>query len=176
MTDTSKTFTELKALFAVQTTQQIGAQDHLDFIESIFQYGSLRMVSSDTPAGQVIGTAYEKLTQFTKKATPSSDITSSVVDDSFTIARGGVYAILISLSFSGSNNSIWTGSLFKSGEDQEVCSLRRKLGSVNDLGTAASFDCLVTAAGDVIDYRLKADAASKTFTLETGSFVMFRIG
>ncbi len=176
MGDTSKTSAELQELFSNNVRGLISAQDLRDFVASVFQYGSLRMVSSDTPAGQVIGTGYEKLTQFTKAAASSPDVSPSVASDSFTIARGGVYAVLVSLSFSGSNNSTWTGTLFKSGTDQEVCSLRRKLGSVLDLGSAAAFDCVAVSAGDVIDYRLKADGASKTFTLETGSFVLFRIG
>lgn len=176
MTDTSRTLAQLKTLFANNVRGQISAQDLRDFVASVFQYGSLRMVSSDTPAGQVIGTAYEKLAQFTKRATPSDDITSSIANNNFTIARSGVYAVLISLSFSGTNNSIWTGSLFKSGTDQEVCSLKRKLVSVNDLGSASSFDCVVINAGDIVDYRLKADGASKTFTLETGAFMLLRIG
>jgi len=178
MADLSKTFAALKALFATNTEGDISAQDLRDFVESVFQYGGIQMRVSDTPtAGQTIGTGYEKITQFTAGEDVSgSDISVSAANDNITVARAGIYAIHCSLSFSGSNNSTWDGSVFIDGVDADTIGFVRKLSSAGDVGSATAFGIHSVAAGEVLDYRVKADAAAKNFTLQSGMFFIFRVG
>ena len=181
MADTSKTFAALKLLLADNTIGAITEQVLRDLLESVLQYGGLRMLLSNAPAGQVIGTAFEKLTQWQPVTTSSTFITPNAVNDNFSIVKGGVFAILVSLSASGSNNSTWEGSLFVTPDggaaaDVDKVQFKNKLSSAGDVVSATAFDCITLADLDVVDYRLKADAATKTFTLEAGAFFLFRIG
>lgn len=178
MTDFSRTFAQLKELFPNNTEGNISAQDLRDFLESVFQYGGIDMHPSDTPTGgQTIGTAYTKITQFPHgEHAFSSDISVSAANDNITIARGGIYVVLCQVSFSGSANSTWTGSLFVNGVDQDHIGFTRKLAAGGDVGSTIGIGLHMINDDDVLDYRVKADAASKNFTLQSGSFFVFRIG
>lgn len=174
--DTSRTFAELITLFANNTSGAISEQDQRDFVESVFSYGGMRMMLTDTPSGQSIGTDFVKMNQFTTNATSSNFIVPAVATDNITITKGGVFAVLIAISFSGSNNSTWQGTLFNNDVDTDKVQFKRKLSSSGDVGATALFDCITLVDDDVVDFRVKADAAAKTFTLDAGSFFLFRIG
>ncbi len=176
MADTSKTFDELITDFANNTSGAISEQDQRNLVESIFQYGGMRMLISDTPSGQSIGTSFIKLSQFTENALFSNFIAPAASTDTITITKGGVFATLISLNFSGSNNSTWEGSMFKDNTDTNTLQFKHKLSTGGDVGTVSVLDFNVFTDGEAIDYRLKADAAAKTFTLEAGTFFLMRIG
>lgn len=177
MPDTDRTFIQLKELFAVNTTQQIGAQDHLDLIESIFQYGGICMPASATPtAGQTIGTDYIKITQFTADTPSSTYLTPAHANDQITIVKGGIFAVYIGLSFSGTNNSTWTGSLHVDGADRDNTNFKRKLSTSGDVGKIGSAGIISLTDGQVVTYYIKADASGKTFVLENGSLILLRVG
>ena len=177
MADISKTFAELKALFANNTSRDISEQDTRDLLESIFQYGEIDMPASTTPtAGQTIGTAYTKVTQFTQNLDSSTYITPDAANDQITVLKGGVFAVFIGLSFSGSNNSTWVGSLHVNDADADEANFKRKLSTSGDVGKVGSLGIITLADNAVVSYYVKADASGKTFVLENGSLILFRVG
>ncbi len=177
MADTSRTFAELIALFATNITGDITEQNIRDLVESIFQYGEIEMPASAIPtAGQTIGTSYTKITQFTMDLSSSTYITPSHADNQLTVVKGGVFMAFIGFSFSGSNNSTWTGSLFADGVDADEANFERKLSTNGDVGKVGSMGIINLADGAVIDYRVKADASGKTFVMTNGSLILFRVG
>lgn len=181
MADTSKTFTQLILDLADNASGDISEEVVRNLLTSVWQYGGLRMMLGDVPAGQSIGETYTKVDQWTTNTSSSDFITPDQANNQFSIIKGGVFAILASLSFSGSNNSVWQGSLFVTPDgdaaaDVDKVNFKRKLSAAGDVGAATSFDCITLNDLDVVDFRVKADAAAKNFVLETGSFFLFRIG
>ncbi len=178
-TNVSRTFDQLKKLFDQNVV--FGNHNELvmrDLIESIFQYGGLRLsVQNFIPnPGQLIDDSYSCVNQFLSEGPSSSDVTPNVSDGTIKILRPGVYLINISLSFSGSANSEWQGSLFKNSTDMEVCTFKELLRPAGEIGNAEGFDPLVVEANDVLEYRVKANAMNTAFLLESGQFNVFRIG
>ena len=177
MADTSKTVAELKVRFADNVTRDILEQDIRDFVESVFQYGEIEMPATATPtAGQTIGTSYVKVSQFTKDLSSSTYVTTDFANDHIHVVKGGVFAVFIGLSFSGSNNSTWTGSLHIDGVDADEANFARKLSASGDVGKVGSMGILSIADGEIVTYSVKADAAGKTFVLHNGSLILFRLG
>jgi len=177
MKDTSRTLPQLMSLFKDNATGAISAQDMRDFVRSIWQSGSIRMPISATPSGQTIGTSYEKITQFTKRGISSPSITTSVSNSNIVFGKGGVFVAVAQLSFSGSPNIEWSGSLFRNGDDAEVCNFKHiSRGAGGGISIATAFDSILVLDGHVLDYRVKANSDNRMFTLETGIFSVFRIG
>ncbi len=177
--DLSRTFDQLKGIFANNNQGLISAQDVRDFIESTFQFGGLRLPAGQfTPnQGQQIGETFICLNQFIPASEPvSSDVVPNPLNGTIKILRSGVYAINVSLSFEGSNNSKWEGSAFKNNQDMGVCTFLELLRPNGDVSTIGGFDPVVINAGDVLEYRIKADGNNKTFILRSGQFYVFRIG
>jgi len=176
--DLSRTFDQLKTLFADNVTGNITEQIMRDFTESIFQYGGLRLAPQDfTPnPGQLIGTSFSCVNQFLSETVSSSDVQLNVNDGTIKILRQGVYFINISLSFSGSANSEWIGSLFRNDIDMEVGTFKELLRPAGELGNAEGFGPLVIESNDVLEYKVKANSTNKVFLLESGQFNVFRIG
>ena len=177
MPDTSKTFAQLIELFANNTKGNISEQDVRDLIQSIFQYGEIEMPASAVPtAGQTIGTSYQKVTQFTMDLESSAFIIPDFANDHLHIVKGGEFVAFIGISFSGSNNSVWTGSLHINDLDADKANFERKLSSSGDVGKVGSMSIFTAAAADIITYSVKADAADQTFVMHNGSLILFRIG
>lgn len=176
--DLSRTFDQLKIKFADNITGDITEQAMRDFVESIFQYGGLRITPQDfmPNPGQTIGTNFTCVNQFLSPSATSSDVQPDSNSGTIKILRAGVYIINISLSFSGSNNSEWSGSLFKNDIDMEVCTFSELLRPAGEIGNVGGFDPLVIKADDILEYRVKANSTNKTFLLVSGQFTVFRIG
>lgn len=177
MAEVSKTYAELILLLADNTSGDISEQDLRNVVESVFQYGGIEMTASDTASGgQTIGTTYTKLTQFQSNTISSSGLTPAHGNDNITVVKGGVFVVLIGISFSGSNNSTWTGSVFVDDVDEDIACFERKLSTNGDVGKIGSIGIITLADGEVLDYRVKADAADKTIIVTTGSLILIRIG
>ncbi len=177
MAEESKTDAELIILLADNAGGDISEQDIRNLLESIFQYGGVCMPASATPtAGQSIGTSYEKITQFTADTLSSSGLTPAHASDNITVVKGGKFIVFIGLSFSGSNNSTWVGSLFVDDVDQDMANFERKLSTAGDVGKIGSVGIVEVADGEVVDYRVKADNAAKTIIVRNGALVLFRVG
>ena len=176
--DLSKTKSQLKTLFADNFTAEISEQDLRDFVESIFQYGGLSLPANDfvPNPGQLIDDSYTCVNQFLSQSISSPDVQADPNNGTIKILRAGVYTINISLSFSGSANSEWQGSVFKNDLDMEICNFKELLRPLGQISTAGGFDPLLVEANDVLEYRIKSIATNKTFLLESGQFNVFRIG
>jgi len=175
--DLSRTFDQLKIKLADNITGDITEQVMRDFVESIFQYGGLRLSPQEFAInpGQVIGTSFICLNQFPTATVSSSDVEPNPTDSTIKILRAGVYLINISLSFTGTANSEWRGSLFKNEIDMELCTFKEMLLPFIE-GNAGGFDPLVIEADDVLEYRVQSSMINTTFLLEAGQFNVFRIG
>ncbi len=180
MPDRSRTFDQLKQQLYAQnvTGDNLNELSMRDLIESIFQYGGLRLSPQDFVGGneQEIGESFTCVNQFLAQSVSSSDVVPNPNDGTITILRPGVYKVNISLSFSGGANSEWIGSLFRNDVDMEVCTFKELLRPAGELGNAEGFDPLVVAANDVLEYRVKANTMNTDFLLESGQFNVFRIG
>ena len=177
--DLSRTFGQLKGIFANNNQGLISAQDVRDLLESVFQFGGLRLPAGQfiSNSGQQIGETFVCLNQFIPAPEPaSSDVVPNPLNGTIKILRSGVYAINVSLSFEGSNNSKWEGSAFKNDQDMEICTFLELLRPNGDVSTIGGFDPIVINAGDVLEYRIKADGNNKNFILRSGQFYVFRIG
>ena len=176
--DLSRTFDQLKIKLADNRTGDITEQVMRDFVESVFQYGGLRITPQDflPNPGQTIDTDFTCINQFLEPSTSSSDVQPDSNNGTIKILRAGVYIINISLSFTGSNNSEWDGSLFKNDIDMEICTFKELLRPAGEIGNVGGFDPLVVEDNDVLEYRVRANGMNKNFLLESGQFSVFRIG
>jgi len=169
MGDRSRTFDELKTTVFGQNVFGDDLRDLniRDLIESIFQYGGLRLAAQDfvPNPGQSIGTSFSCVNQFLTGTVSSSDVESNPNDGTIKILRPGVYLINISLTFSGSANSEWTGSLFRNDIDMEACTFKELLRPAGEIGNAEGFDPIAMGANDVIEYRIKANTGNMTFQM-----------
>ncbi len=180
MGDRSRTFDELKEQLFSQNVfgDDLKELSIRDLIESIFQYGGLRLSAQDfvENPGQEIGETFSCVNQFLEETVSSSDVQPNPNDGTITILRPGVYLVNVSLSYSGSANSEWIGSLFKNDIDMEACTFVEMLRPAGETGNAEGFDPLVVEANDVLEYRIKASTMDTDFLLESGQFHVFRIG
>ncbi len=180
MGDVSRTFEELKAQLYGQnvTGDNLNELSMRDLIESIFQYGGLRLAPQDFVGGngQEIGESFTCVNQFLSQSVSSSDVVPNQNNGTITILRPGVYLVNVSLSFSGGANSEWIGSLFKNDIDMETCTFVELLRPPGEIGNAEGFDPLVIEANDILEYRVKANTENADFLLGSGQFNVFRIG
>lgn len=97
-------------------------------------------------------------------------------DDDLTIgvSGGGVYMVLISASFSGSNNSAIHGAVFLNGSEVDSIQFHRKLGGA-DLGSASANGLLSLSSGDIVDLRFASDTGPTTVTVEHVQLTIVRI-
>lgn len=175
--DLSRTFDQLKTKFADNITGKITEQVMRDLVESIFQYGGISLPAGDfvVNPGQTIGTTFTCVNQWVSANPSSSDVQANLIG-SITINRAGVYLVIVSLSFSGSNNSDWTGSLFRNDVDLDLCTFRELLRPAGDVSSASGFDPVIVSSNDTLEYRIKSASPNDTFVLESGQFNVFRIG
>ena len=179
MGDVSRTFEELKTQLYAQnvTGDNLNELSMRDLIESIFQYGGLRLSAGQAPNPQTISQDFICLNQYQSLSPPtSSDVNPNSVLGRIVISRGGVYGVNVSLSFSGTNNSEWTGSLFRNDVDMGLCTFVELLRPAGDVSCVGGFDPIVVEAGDELEYRVKANGDNKQFSLQSGQFYVFRIG
>lgn len=139
-------------------------------------YGSISFDDGDTPAGQTIGTSYTKIDQFQNNGS-SSGVTPDHTNDQITIDTPGVYKITVDgLSYSGTANTTFNVTLYIDGVQEASVFNERKLGTAGDVGCAPFGGPISCPNGtEVLDLRVKADGASKTFTVEACNFNVFLI-
>jgi len=177
MPDVSRTAAELDALFADNVTGNISPQDLRDFVESVFQYGCITLLISSGPGvAQTIGTTFVKIDQFSTNGPSSSGITPDHTTDQLAIVKRGDFVAIVSLSVGGDPNVTWQGTLFNNNIDADRAGLDVRIGGGSDIVRATSLDIISLADGDVVDYRMKAGAAGKSFQLQSGSLLLFRVG
>lgn len=180
----SRTFDELKVLFKDNRIGAISEQNVRDLMESIFQFGGIRLPAGEFQAGneQIIGTSFQCLTQFISTLSlSSSDVVPNPVSGTIKIKRPGVYMVNISLSFTGTGNTLFEGNLIrkrvsKPDAQLNICTFLESIRPNNEISNAGGIDPLLVQADDVLEYHIKADGAGKQFQLRSGQFNVFRIG
>lgn len=174
--DLSRSFTQLIALFPTNNRGIVRSQSIRDLLHSVFQFGGLSLSADQTPSSQQIGTTYTCVNQFKNEEIPSVDVVPNTSNGTIKILREGVYLVNISLSFSGSNNSVWIGSLFRNDEDMQKVGFKELLRPSGDVSNVGAFGEILVRDNDILEYRVKADGANKQFVLEAGQLYVFRIG
>jgi len=174
--DVSRSLTQLINIFADNNQGLITAQDIRDLLQSVFQFGGLSLSADQTPSGQQIGTNFTCVNQFINEDLPSTDVVPNTSTGGIRIRREGIYLVNISLSFSGSNNSVWTGSLFRNDEDMQRVGFKELLRPSGDVSNVGAFGSILVKDNDILDYRVKANGNNKEFVLEAGQLYVFRIG
>lgn len=185
MPDRSRTFSQLKEQLFSQNVfgddlQELSIRD---LIESIFQYGGLRLSPSQFTAGneQVIGVDFQCLNQFASGSLSSSDVEPDPLTGSIKILRPGVFMPKISLSFTGTNNAVFEGNIIRKrvsepDEELNICTFLETIRPNNEFSNAGGFDSLEVEADDVLEYAIKSDSPSNEFQLRAGQFYVRRIG
>jgi hypothetical protein len=143
-------------------------------------YGELYEVSEGGNAIALTdaGTFYQWVSS-TIGETPGTDyVAGSVATDSLTIGPkgAGTYMVMMSYSFSGSVNTLMEGAIFLNGVRQDRLEFNRFLGAGGDQGFAGIMGIVDLSAGDVLDFRIKADGAAKTVATRHASLAINRIG
>ncbi len=173
---TSRTLAQLEAMFANNNQGLITAENVRDLIASVFQFGGLSLSAEQTPSGQQIGTTFTCVNQFINEDIPSVDVVPNTSNGTIKIRREGIYLVTISLSFSGSNNSVWIGSLFRNDEDMQKVGFKELLRPSGDVSNVGAFGSILVRDNAILEYRVKANGNNKQFVLEAGQLYVFRIG
>ncbi len=178
--DLSRTFDQLKTLFADNVTGNITEQIMRDLVESMFQYGGVSLPASQFAGqSQTIGLNFVCLDQFAFSNISTSDVV--VLADGIKFLRPGVYRVSVGLSFTGTNNAIFEGNLVRKrasepDEPLDICTFLETIRPNNEVSNAGGSDPLLVEANDIIEYHLKADSAGRNFELRSGQLNVFRIG
>ena len=91
------------------------------------------------------------------------------------IETDGLYQFSYSLSFAVSNNTEFEFAIFLNGVEQKNSKSNRRIAGGGDVGNTyamALVDCVVS---DVLDLRVKADAAFKDFLVFNGQATAYRV-
>lgn len=95
----------------------------------------------------------------------SADVADGTADHLTIESSGdGVYHITLSVSFSGTGNSTFTGKVFNSGVATTV-GFSRKLGTGGDVGSAGCSGLLDLSNGDELSVRFTSDSGSDTLNV-----------
>lgn len=180
--DRSRTFGQLERILGNNNRGLISAQDIRDLVVSFRQFGGLRLpvVSFEPGNGQEISTSFTCINQFITVSPSTSDVIPNPANGTIKINRGGVYMVYILMSFTGSNNTVFDGSLFRTRgnvtEDMEICTMQETIRPNNEISNAGGIDSLEVQANDILGYDVKADGMNKEFLLKSGQFNVCRIG
>jgi len=125
---------------------------------------------------QTVGTAFADISVF---ASSGHDELSSADHANNKIIAGatGVYMVMFSVSFTGTNGSTYTCQLKNStqGTVYANCKLNRKVSNSSAIGSA-SFSGIISAdAADDIVVQVKSDASSDSFTPSEMSFTIHKL-
>lgn len=174
MADTPRTYAEILALLPDNTTNLISAQDIRDFVETTRGYGSL---SASTVSQAGVAAATPTKATFWETAGESVNMTVQLGSNQIVIPYAGVYKIDLFISFSDGANVKWDVDIRKNGSAIDGARIERKLGAGGDVGSGACGAPPATyAANDTIDIVLTADSGPSTFTVESATLSIFRVG
>mgnify|MGYP007027656865 CR=1 FL=1 len=146
MTDTARTYAELGTLFADNADGAISAQDLRDFVESWAQYGALHAKAGVTVQSS-IGTSFVEVANWTANG-QANGIAPDYTNHENVVGVTGCYSIAISMSFSGSSNTIFTSAPMINGTETAQGWASGKVGSGGDLITVSTCCMIPPSAGD----------------------------
>ena len=99
---------------------------------------------------------------------PSDLVQVDAANDQLVIgaAGGGLYEVHVSVTMTGSNNSLKEGAVHVNGVRQQKIEANRQIGAAMDQGFFGMSGLLRLVAGDVVDLRFTADGAGDTVVVE----------
>lgn len=114
-----------------------------------------------------VGASYVKITTFDGDVSFGDVTADSTTDDDITVTTAGTYLVDFSCSFSGTASATFTATAHVNGSPDTTASFTRKLGTGGDVGSASFTSLIALSASDIVTVWVKADAASKTFTVHS---------
>ena len=128
-------------------------------------------------SGQTISTTYVQITQFDTNDTSDAATTPDHTSDHITIVDAGDYMILGSFSFTGSNSAVYDVQAEKNNGATTISNvhMERKMGTGTDIGNGGFNGIHTFAANDTLEAWVKADGASKDFTLKDGTMSVIKL-
>lgn len=87
----------------------------------------------------------------------SNNVTVSGTNGTMTVVKAGKYLINVSVSFSGTDNILFTGHIFKDGTQVDKIGATRKLGSTGDIGSVSFSGILSLVADEVLTLQITSD-------------------
>jgi hypothetical protein len=176
MADTQRTLPEILALFA-DGAQTISAQDLRDAMVSSFIYGMI-YIQDETPTAQTgIGGTPVLMTGFGDDGAngPASGITVDYVNGKMTVPLDGVYLMGFSLSFYGTNSTVFHVQIAVDSVSDGI-GIERKLGTGGDVGVVASFGMAVLTAGQEVSLYVHGDGSSDQISVPHAQFCILKVG
>jgi len=131
-------------------------------------------LSASSPSGtQSIDSTYEAITQWDD--TLSAGAATATIDTSgyITVTETDHYLLMARLVFGGDNDSIYSASVFKDEQQSVDIALLVKKDAGENVHVCG-MTVLSISQGEVIDLRIKADAAAR-FDLITGELIILKI-
>lgn len=136
-------------------------------------YGNIYWVDSSSSLALPTQNVYYDVTNNAVSTTAFFGVTYTTYPPSITFSSAGVYAVTLSLSFSGTPSSTFDFALFDQNNiEYNQCHATRKLGTGGDVG-AFSATCISTfTAGQRIRVRVKCTNAASTTIVPTDFSLM----
>jgi len=107
----------------------------------------------------------------------TADVANATADNlTIGTSGAGTYLVTLSVCYSGTANSTAVGAIHVDGVPQTNITLRRKLGTGGDVGSASATGILKLEVGNVVDLRFTADGNGDTVVVQRVNLAIARIG
>lgn len=137
--------------------------------------GSITQTTNATPGDFDVVTAFNTSDGANGLASGTTPVKTS---NKITLDTAGVYAIDLACAFVGDSTSggvTFTVKAYVEGVVQDQIAFQRKTAST-DVGSAVAYGLISVNAGDDLDLRVAADAASSSFTPVEMNLTVMRVG
>ena len=173
MADSPRSVASLQSLLADNTSGQISPQDLRDFLVSALGvYGSITVFEGATQQDDV-GTTGTFLTAFDTNG-PSNGTTPDHTGNSITVNVAGIYEVLFSVCFTGTNGGVFQFRLRVNGVEQEFGTTRKGDGA--SYGSASFCGQIALSSGDIVAVSINSDTATDDATVSEAQLMLRMIG
>lgn len=174
MADTQRTTAALLVLLADNTSGAITPQHLRDVLVSLTGgYGGL---CAAVAAGALsVGVTAVKITGWdTLQTQDGTVVVGNLTDDDLDVSVGGIYAVAVSVSFSGTADTTFTLIVYVNGVATNVKAIA-KMDAAGAVQSVSLSGLLSITAADTVDLRVLADGAAKSLTLQAGALSLRRV-
>ena len=138
-------------------------------------YGELWMFENPNPIPLPVQNDYREVSDWV--AGESLNVTLDIDNNRMVAGKKGMYLINVSLSFTGSPNTLFHFTIFKNGVREIKMHPQRTTGAVNTEGAVSISGLLDMNVGDYIDMRTEQETGiNKQVTIQHANFSMVKIG
>lgn len=138
-------------------------------------FGSIFVEENSAGTPQSIGTSYVKITQFDEDGS-SQGTTPDHTSDDITIDNTDVMLFGASISFSGAAGVTYFIKIYVDGSPIDGFTSKVYISNTDDIKALKISGIRAFTATEVVDIRVKADAASSDFLVHEGNFYVSSIG